>query len=116
MAKYKVYIPAGPIWNQEDAEKKCPYVCKAHGGEWTGHWTTVVENKMSVCECEYDTEQKGTTELILDVPAGPIWSNEDAKEKCPVICASYGGEWTGQWVTPESTWGKFSICQCKFMV
>ena len=32
MAKFTIDIPAGPIWNQEDAEKKCPMVCAARFG------------------------------------------------------------------------------------
>jgi len=44
-------LEAGPIWNQQDAEKKCPGVCEKHGG-WTGHWWTTVQGKMSVCQCK----------------------------------------------------------------
>ncbi|MBP5264341.1 MAG: mannan-binding lectin [Lachnospiraceae bacterium] len=116
MAKFTIDIPAGPIWNQADAEKKCPMVCAAHFGTWNGQWKTVVEGKMSVCGCEIDTDRQGTKELILNVIAGPIWNQDDAKEKCPVVCASYGGEWTGGWHTPEETWGKMSVCECKFMI
>lgn len=42
-------VEAGPIWNQQDAEQKCPRVCGA--GQWTGHWWTTVPNTMSVCQC-----------------------------------------------------------------
>lgn len=52
----------------------------------------------------------------VNIPVGPIWNQEDAKKKCPCVCKAHGGTWTGVWVTPESTWGKFSIRQCKFMV
>lgn len=58
---------------------------------------------MSVCSCEFDTEKSGTTQLEIDVIAGPIWNNEDATVKCPIVCASYGGEWTGQWHTPKES-------------
>ena len=44
-------LEAGPIWNQQDAEKKCPGVCEKHGG-WTGHWWTTEWSKMSVCQCK----------------------------------------------------------------
>ena len=73
----------------------------------------IVDGEMSVCGCELDTEA-GTNEIIVDVVAGPIWSDDDAKVKCPIVCASYGGEWTGNWVTPQETWGKMSKCECKF--
>ena len=44
----------------------------------------------------------------LDVKAGPIWNDGDAKEKCPVATAAVGGTWNGQWRTTE--WGKMSVC------
>ncbi|HIE02981.1 MAG TPA: hypothetical protein EYP59_22320 [Thiotrichaceae bacterium] len=42
---------AGPIWNQADAETKCPKTCDSQGG-WNGQWWTTVEGKMSVCGCK----------------------------------------------------------------
>ncbi len=45
-----------------------------------------------------------------DVKAGPIWSNEDAKVKCPAVCASHDLNWQGNWVT--TVWGKESVCGC----
>jgi hypothetical protein len=44
----------------------------------------------------------------LDVKAGPISNNEDAKSKCPVAAAAVGGTWNGQWRTTE--WGVASVC------
>ena len=43
-------VDAGPIWNQRDAQNKCPRTCRKSGA-WTGHWWTTVPNKMSVCQC-----------------------------------------------------------------
>ena len=40
---------AGPIWNQADAETKCPVAAYAVDGEWNGNWTTTVQSEMSVC-------------------------------------------------------------------
>jgi len=40
------------------------------------------------------------------VPAGPIWNNEDAQTKAPVVAASYNGKWNGQWRTIMSPCGK----------
>lgn len=114
MAKFTVDVPCGPIWNNEDAQKKCPIVCAARMGKWNGQWKTVVPNEMSVCGCEYDTEKSDSSVFEIDVVAGPIWSNEDAQVKCPIICASYGGEWTGSWHTPKESWGKMSLCKCRF--
>ncbi|AIT63281.1 mannan-binding lectin [Coxiella burnetii] len=44
-------FPAGPIWNQADAQNKCPPVCASHGARWTGNWHTVREGRQSVCQC-----------------------------------------------------------------
>jgi len=44
----------------------------------------------------------------LDVKAGPIWNNQDAKVKCPVATDAVGGIWNGQWVTTQ--WGVMSVC------
>jgi hypothetical protein len=57
---------------------------------------------------------KGESEFTIDVPAGPIRNNDDAKEKCPIVCASSGGEWNGQWRTVVKD--KMSVCGCKFRV
>ncbi|MFC7481212.1 mannan-binding lectin [Luedemannella flava] len=67
---------------------------------------------MSVVEIEYDSPAAGTTEYTLDVLAGPVLTEEDARAKCPAICASYGGSWTGQWriVVPN----RMSVANCRF--
>lgn len=46
-------VNAGPIWNQQDAQKKCPAVAASQGGQWTGQWRTTVQGKMSVCEIRF---------------------------------------------------------------
>jgi hypothetical protein len=40
----------------------------------------------------------------------PIWSNKDAKKKCPLVCWPFGG-WTGSWLTTIP--GRLSVCGCK---
>ena len=44
----------------------------------------------------------------VDVPAGPIWSNDDAQLICPAVAAASGGTWNGQWVTTIP--GQASVC------
>jgi hypothetical protein len=44
-------IKTGPIWNNIDAQNKCPAVCRRAGGKWTGQWHTVRYGRQSVCEC-----------------------------------------------------------------
>lgn len=50
---YKRDVNAGPIWNQQDAQTKCPAVAASQNGEWTGQWRTTVQGKMSVCEIRF---------------------------------------------------------------
>jgi len=89
-------VNAGPIWNQQDAQAKCPGVCSSLS--WNGQWKTTVEGQMSVC---------GTT-VGVDVPVGPIWNNQDAQTKCPSQLSKV--TWNGQWTTTEP--GKMSVCGC----
>jgi hypothetical protein len=46
----------------------------------------------------------------IDVNAGPIWSNQDAKTKCPATCANVNLKWNGQWTTTVP--GQMSVCGC----
>lgn len=45
-------IEAGPIWDQKDAEGKCPNTCSHHKLQWDSNWWTTVSGKMSVCSCK----------------------------------------------------------------
>lgn len=112
MDTFKIMVAAGPLWNNDDAQKKGPFICAAHGGRFTGVWRTVIEGKMSVVECEIVYPTANNVKFKLDVPAGPIWNNEDAKWKCEAICASYNGKWTGKWHTIVE--GAMSVCECEF--
>jgi hypothetical protein len=47
---------------------------------------------------------------VRDVAAGPLFSNADATNKCPSVCAP--GRWNGQWVTTVP--GRMSVCGCVF--
>ncbi|WP_433931509.1 mannan-binding protein [Sorangium cellulosum] len=89
-------VGAGPIWNNADAQSKCPAVCGSL--RWNGQWTTTVPGQMSVC---------GTVEG-LDVPVGPIWNNDDAQTKCPEQLRRV--TWSGQWTTTVP--GRMSVCGC----
>ncbi|MFK8161891.1 MAG: mannan-binding lectin [Lewinella sp.] len=99
MSTFKVNIPAGPLWNNEDAKTKAPKVAAAHQGKWTGQWNTVVPNEMSVIEVELHTAVAGKNEFKTMVLAGPLWSNDEAQAVGPNIAASYGAEFTGEWKT-----------------
>lgn len=45
-------VEAGPIWNQADANEKCPLIAAQNNGTWTGQWWTTVQGRMSVCEIQ----------------------------------------------------------------
>jgi hypothetical protein len=98
-----VDIQAGPIWNNKDAQGKCPGVCSSHQLTWNGNWTTTVPGKMSVCGCDGASAAR-------DIEAGPIWSNKDAGGKCPSVCSKNEMNWNGQWTTTVQ--GKMSVCGC----
>lgn len=42
---------AGPIWDNTDAQSKCPLVCPNYSSKWNGQWRTTVPGQMSVCGC-----------------------------------------------------------------
>ncbi|ANV85425.1 hypothetical protein AWQ21_14330 [Picosynechococcus sp. PCC 7003] len=46
-------VEAGPIWNQNDANVKCPRLAQEEGGTWTGQWWTTISGVMSVCQLEF---------------------------------------------------------------
>jgi hypothetical protein len=99
---------AGPIWSQADAQNKCPAVAAANGGVWTGQWKTTVPGQMSVCEVRV---ARSRAKRVVNVEAGPIWSQADAQNKCPAVATANGGVWTGQWNTTVP--GQMSVCQIR---
>ena len=119
-------IEVGPIWNQQDAEMKCPKAARKAGGRWTGQWWTTRPGQMSVCEVKMDsagkliwpdspkkpggfipgrTDQRG--KRMVEV--GPIWNQMDAERKCAKAARDSGGKWTGQWKTTRP--GQMSVCE-----
>ncbi|HEY0158890.1 MAG TPA: mannan-binding lectin [Thermoanaerobaculia bacterium] len=114
MASYTVDVPAGPIFSNDNAQTICPIVAAAHQGTWNGQWNTVIPGEMSVCAVAYNAPASGSSSFTIDVPAGPIFSNEDAQIKAPIACASYGGVWNGQWKTVVE--GKMSVAGCTINV
>jgi hypothetical protein len=95
-------VDAGPIWNQADANKKCPVAAANYGGAWDGQWWTTVPGKMSVCEVKYS---------VKAADAGPIWNQADANKKCPAVAKAQNGVWDGQWWTTVP--GQMSVCEIR---
>lgn len=106
-----ISVEAGPIWNQSDAERKCPEVAKANGGAWNGQWRTTVPGRMSVCELRLSPSKE--IRLVESIEAGPIWSQSDAAKKCPEVAQANGGTWNGQWRTTVP--GKMSVCEVRLL-
>lgn len=116
-------VEVGPIWNQIDAQNKCPKAAAKAGATWTGKWWTTQPGRMSVCELSGERASKlrwpdppggggkpgkgdGRT-----VEVGPIWNQIDAQNKCPKAAQSVGATWTGQWWTTVP--GRMSVCEIK---
>lgn len=112
MSTYTIDIPAGPLWNNEDASNTAPKVAAAHQGKWNGQWNTVVAGEMSVIGVELQVQNTGAHSFKTDVLAGPLWSDADAKQFGPAIAASYGATFTGQWRT--ITEGVMSVIEIEY--
>ena len=72
-------VQAGPIWNQIDAEQKCPDVARRAGGTWTGEWLTTKPGEMSLCDV-VDWQNGRTRDRWID--AGPSEIGLMPKEMC----------------------------------
>ena len=101
-------VEVGPIWNQMDADRKCPDAARKAGGSWTGDWRTT---RPGMSECDISGGRGGGGNRDGWVDAGPIWNQIDADRKCPQVAKSAGGKWTGQWKTTRP--GQMSVCEIK---
>lgn len=116
------WIEAGPIWNDVDAQRKCPQTCG--NGKWDGSWKTTQAGKMSVCSCSGARRSKGaetqqshakpqkvtatTKKLKGGVDAGSVWNDHMAEQRCPAACKSR--RWDGRWSYVDIN---HSICYCR---
>lgn len=105
-------VEAGPLFNQAEADQKCPTVCKAPA-TWNRTWRTTKPGAMSVCGCAepapalVPAAAKGK---VRDVEAGPLFDQKEAAEKCPQLCAA-PAKWTGGWRTIRPA--VMSVCACE---
>jgi hypothetical protein len=104
-----ISVEAGPIWNQSDAERKCPRVAMENRGTWNGQWRTTVPGRMSVCELRLSPSKE--IKVVESIEAGPIWSQSDAAKRCPEVAKANGGTWNGQWRTTVP--GRMSVCEVR---
>jgi hypothetical protein len=46
-------VAAGPIWDQNQASTKCPYIASTQNATWTGKWRKLGPDHQSVCEVRF---------------------------------------------------------------
>jgi hypothetical protein len=113
---------AGPIWNNIDAQRKCPQTCSPD--KWDGNWKTTEAGKMSVCSCSgpsrsaKSTQQTQSRVTPQKIPAGKkmkggiksgaIWTDIMAADRCPKMCGVR--KWDGRWSYVDIN---NSICYCR---
>ena len=102
------WVEVGPIWNQQDAENKCPKAARRQGMTWSGQWKTTVPGQMSKCQLSYGQGGGGRGKMV---EVGPIWNQADAEVKCQKAARKSGGIWSGQWRTTRQ--GIMSECEIK---
>ena len=92
------------IANQQDADKRCPSVCKGANGLWNGQWTnTPPSGAGTVCGC-YQMK-------AADVKTNALANQQDADKRCPGVCTNAKATWNGQWTnTPPAGGG--TVCGC----
>jgi hypothetical protein len=104
-------VQAGPIFNNMDAQGKCPRVCQQNGNSrWNGQWHTIPGTATSVCDCEGGASPIDPKRGSQWADAGPLFNNMDAQNKCPEVCQRTGGNWDGNWKTTQP--GRMSVCSC----
>lgn len=109
---------AGSIFNNMDAQRKCPPVCDARGKTWDGNWRT--EGAMrSTCDCKGDARSNERDNRKADnwsrrsgsqtVHSRFIVGDLDARNTCPNVCQANGQmTWDGNWRSV----GLKSSCDC----
>lgn len=113
---------AGPIWDNNDAHRKCPNVCSRNDRVWNGDWRTVGFNK-SVCACTTQQMNQGIAGQQIAQPVGPgTYCDAPANHQCPgcsIHCpagkaASCTQGDRGIFTNPDSTMcGKSAVCECR---
>ena len=84
---FAVDIDAGPIWNNDDAQRKCPAVCGGYRN-WDGNWRTVETGRNSVCTCrEVPFRRNYSTPRIIENASCSV-PPEGACRSCAVSCSA----------------------------
>jgi hypothetical protein len=120
---FDAYCPNCVIHNHVDARAKCESACKANDPAkdiiFTGK-RTVKDNK-TLCECTYKgTPKKDYVGCPTPSSLGGndcfIFTNDDAKKTCPILCNKYlvgkNSRWTGEYKTTST---HTSACECEYI-
>lgn len=110
-----VPISPGPIWNNGDAQNKCPATCGKAGMTWTGDWRTTGPNQ-SECDCTGGGGQQamaGGRGTSCSVPANRQCAG--CSVSCPAgLQASCTGGELGIFTGPNDTiCPTRARCECK---
>lgn len=96
-------VNAGPIWNDADAQRKCPSVCG--GRKWDGAWHTTNPGSMSVCNCSgkknsnaySSSSSRSKTSFTFNVSSPPPGQSND------LLSALLGVADPGAWPSPGAS-------------
>ena len=50
----------------------------------------------------------------VNIPAGPLWNNDHARQVGPQIAAAHQGNFTGKWYTV--VWGEMSVVEVELQM
>ncbi len=106
-------IKAGPIWNEGDAQKKCPNVCAQVHQPWSGLWRTTVWGTMSVCSCGASSggmPMPGGVGTSCSAPANAACGG--CSVQCPPGRQALCKEGEDHGVTSPLCWTK-ATCECQ---
>lgn len=75
------------------------------------HRCNFVENLDGNLTCTHWQHRRHFPHRIkLNFNAGPIFTQLEARHRCPRVCGNHWGSWTGNWNTVVP--GQMSVCQC----
>jgi hypothetical protein len=108
-------IPAGPVWNDGDANQKCPTVCRQHNLNWTGDWRTIEANVQSTCTCTPGGYGPAANGGGSSCSAAPNYQCKGCSVSCPAGQAAHCTQGDrGIFTEPQSAICQTDAkCECK---
>ena len=105
-------VQAGPIWNNMDAQNKCPGVCQQNGNaRWNGQCIRSPARRPRCVTATAGILRRCRLRSRSGRRQGALFNQFDAQNKCPGVCQQGGGgSWDGNWKTTQP--GRMSVCSC----